>query len=324
MKKQNEVAGKLAVYQAKNGALELREGVSKETVWATQAQIANIFNVERSVVTKHIKNIINDKELDKDSVCAIFAHTATDGKTYKVISYNLDVILAVGYRTNSAKATVFRKWATKVLRQHITKGYTINPVVIKNNYQNFLEAVDNIKKLIPNTKNIDNDSVLDLVTAFASTWLSLEAYDKEKLVTSGLTKKSVNLTATQTAKALAKFKAELLKKGEATDLFAQEREKDSLAGIIGNVMQSFSGASLYKTVEEKAVHLLYFIIKNHPFADGNKRSGAFVFIWFLKKTGLLEQSKITPPTLTAIALLIAESDPKNKSKMIALVLQLLR
>lgn len=276
------------------------------------------------MITKHIKNIINDRELNKDSVCAIFAHTATDGKTYKVISYNLDVILAVGYRTNSARAIEFRKWATKVLKQHITKGYTINSAVIKNNYQNFLDAVANIKQLVPNIKNIDNDSVLDLVIAFASTWLSLEAYDKEKLATSGLTKKSVNLTVSQITKALAKFKTELLKKGEATDLFGQERERDSLVGIIGNVMQSFAGSDLYKTVEEKAVHLLYFIIKNHPFVDGNKRSGAFVFVWFLKKTGLLEQSKITPSTLTAITLLIAESDTKNKTKMVALVLQLLR
>lgn len=321
MKKQKN---DLAVYQAKNGAIELREDAGRETIWATQAQIADIFEVERSVVTKHINNVLKDGELDKNSVCAIFAHTASDGKTYQVINYNLDVILSVGYRTNSSRAIEFRKWSNKILKQHITQGYTINPAVIKNNYSQFLEAVDNIKSLVVDVKNIDTDSVLELISAFADTWLSLDAYDKDELKTEGVTKKSVNLTVSQIKKVLVKFKNELIKKGEATDIFAREREVEALSGIIGNVMQSFGGNMLYQTLEEKAAHLLYFIIKNHPFVDGNKRSGAFVFAWFLKKTNLLQKSKITPPALTAITLFIAESNPKNKAKMISLVLQLLR
>ena len=314
----------LAVYQAKNGAIELREDAKKETVWATQAQIANIFDVERSVVTKHILNILKNNELDKKSVCAFFAHTASDGKTYQVINYNLDVILSVGYRTNSKKAVEFRQWANKILKQHITQGYTINQSVIKNNYQQFLTAVSDIKTLVGNSQNIDTDSVLELVTAFADTWLSLDAYDKDKLKTEGTTKKSLAVTVVQIKKVLTQFKTELIKKREATDIFAKEREVESLAGIIGNVMQSFGGTSVYPTLEEKAAHLLYFIIKNHPFIDGNKRSGAFIFIWFLNKTALLHNSKITPPALTALTLFIAESDPKNKTKMIKLVLQLLK
>lgn len=324
MKKAKWLSNEVVVYQAKNGAIELKNDNSYETVWATQAQIANIFEVERSVVTKHIRNILKDGELDKNSVCAIFAQTAADGKIYQVTSYNLDVILSVGYRTNSNRAIEFRKWSNKVLKQHITQGYTINPVVIKNNYSQFLDAINNIKALSVATKNIDNNSVLELVISFADTWLSLDAYDKDVLINSGSTKKVVDLTFSKLNKVLEEFKSELIKKREATAIFGQERERNTLSGIIGNVMQSFAGQELYATVEEKAAHLLYFIIKNHPFIDGNKRSGAFAFIWFLKQAKTLDRSKITPATLTALALFIAESNPKNKEKMIKLVLQLLK
>lgn len=324
MKKATKAQSNLAVYQTKDGAIELRADSDRKTVWATQAQIAEIFDIERSVITKHVRNIIKDGELDENSVCAIFAHTAADGKTYNVNMYNLDVILAVGYRTNSAKAVVFRQWATKTLREYITKGFVVNKIKIKKNYDLFLEAIEDIKKLIPLKSNIDHASVLELVTAFSDTWLSLNAYDKDDLVTSGSTKKNLALKAVELEKALTELKVELIKKAEATDLFGRERQKETVAGIIGNVMQSFAGKELYPTVEEKAVHLLYFIIKNHPFIDGNKRSAAFSFVWFLKKAGLLEQSKITPPALTALTLFIAESNPKNKDRMVKLVLQLLK
>ena len=324
MRKENITKNNIAIYQAKNGAIELRADSELETVWATQAQIADVFDIERSVVTKHINNVIKTGELNEKSVCAKIAHTATDGKVYSVNMYNLDVILAVGYRTNSSRAVIFRQWATKTLREYITKGFLINRLKIKNNYQQFINAINDIKKLIPTESNIDTDSILELVTAFADTWVSLDAYDKDNLVTVGNTKKQVNLTAKQLNKFLSEFKEELIKKGEATDIFGRERQKDVLAGIIGNVMQSYRGKALYSTIEEKAAHLLYFIVKNHPFIDGNKRSGAFAFVWFLKKAGLLEYSKITPPALTALTLFIAESDPKNKERMIKIVLQLLK
>ncbi len=325
MKKEQIAKNKnIAVYQAKNGAIELRADSEMETVWATQTQIATIFDIERSVITKHVNNIIKTGELDENSVCAKIAQTAADGKVYKVNMYNLDVILAVGYRVNSARAAVFRKWATKTLREYITKGFIINKLRIKNNYQQFLEAINDIKKLIPGDSNIDKASILELVTAFADTWLSLDAYDKDSLVIKGKTKKQVDLTAVQLNKFLGEFKKKLVKKGEAADIFGKEIRKDAMAGIVGNVMQSFGGKALYPTVEEKAAHLLYFIIKNHPFVDGNKRSGAFVFVWFLKKAGLLERSKITPPALTSLTLFIAESNPKNKERMIKIILQLLK
>ena len=238
--------------------------------------------------------------------------------------FDLDVILSVGYRVNSKKATLFRQWATKTLRAHITKGYTINPSRIKSHYTEFIQAVDDMKKLLPPGGAIDSASVLELVSAFADTWISLEAYDKDKLAVAGATKKAVALTAEQLYQALGNFKKELAAKGEITDLFAAERQKASMTGIVGNVMQSLGGKPVYPTVEEKAAHLLYFIVKNHPFIDGNKRSGAYAFVWFLKKARILDVSKITPPALTALTLFVAESDSKNKERMIRLILQLLK
>jgi prophage maintenance system killer protein len=323
-KKPKNQKNEVVIFQAKNGAIELRGDFKHETVWATQAQIAEVFSVERSVVTKHIRNIIKDRELDENSVCAKFAHTAEDGKIYQVQFYNLDVILSVGYRTNSVKAIEFRRWATKTLREHITKGFTINPKMVKNNYTEFQKAIENIKQLLPKNAVIDNESVLELISAFADTWLSLDAYDKGKLIEKGSTKKSVELTAENLNDALLDFKKSLIKKGEATELFGAERSRGNAAGIVGNVMQTFAGKQLYPTIEEKAAHLLYFMVKNHPFVDGNKRSGAYAFIWFLNRAGILDRTKITPATLTAITLFIAESDPKNMQKMIHLVLQLLK
>lgn len=311
------------IYQTKSGAISLKQDVSSDMLWASQAHIADIFEIERSVATKHIRNILKDKELNADSVCAKLAHTAEDGKTYQVQFYSLDVILAVGYRTNSKKAIAFRQWASRTLKDHIYKGYTINKNRIQKNYDDFLKAIDDVKNLLPTDTTVDHDSILELVILFADTWFSLDAYDKDKLVTQGVTKKKVVLTAEKLNKALAELKHNLISKNEATDIFGIERTKDSIVGIIGNVMQSFGGEELYPSIEEKAAHLLYFIIKNHPFVDGNKRSGAYAFIWFLRYTKTLDLTRMTPPALTAITLLIAESSPKDKDKMIGLVCTLL-
>jgi death-on-curing family protein len=311
------------IYQTKNGAITLKQDASADMLWASQAHIADIFDIERSVVTKHIRNILKDKELEENSVRAKLAHTAEDGKIYQVQFYSLDVILAVGYRTNSKKAIAFRQWATKTLKDHIYKGYTINKNRIQKKYDEFIKAIDDVKTLLPTDTTINHDSVLELVTLFADTWFSLDAYDKDKLITQGTTKKKVTLTAEKLNKALAELKQNLISKNEATDIFGIERTKDSIAGIIGNVMQSFAGEELYPSIEEKAANLLYFIIKNHPFVDGNKRSGAYAFIWFLRHAKALDLTRITPPALTAITLLIAESSPKDKDKMIGLVCTLL-
>ena len=323
MKKAKKLENQIVVYQSKTGAIELKGDFRHDTIWATQAQIANIFIVERSVITKHIRNILKDKELNSNSVCAKIAHTAADGKTYQVQAYNLDIILAVGYRTNSKRAMEFRQWATKTLRQYIVDGFAINKNRIAKNYDVFEKALAGVKALLPAGSAIDNESVLELIKLFSDTWLSLDAYDKDTLKIKGATRKRVALTTEKLEERLADLKIALMKKGEATELFGAERQHDAVAGIVGNVMQSFGGKELYASVEEKAAHLLYFMVKNHPFVDGNKRSGAYAFVWFLKVARILDTKKITPPALTALTILVAQSNPKDKEKMIRLVLTLL-
>ncbi|MFZ2205246.1 MAG: virulence protein RhuM/Fic/DOC family protein [Minisyncoccia bacterium] len=313
----------VVIYQAKNGAIELRGDFSRETVWATQAQIADVFQTERSVVTKHIRNILNDKELNASSVCAKFAHTADDGKVYQVQFYNLDVILAVGYRTSSKKAIEFRQWATKTLRSYIVDGFAINKNRIAKNYEHFLNVVDDIKKLLPAESAVNPKDAIELISLFADTWLSLDAYDREILSKGKLTKKKVNITSEKISRDLSELRKILIEKGEATDIFGHERNVGSVSGIVGNVMQSFGGNELYPTVEEKAAHLLYFMVKNHPFTDGNKRSGAFAFVWLLKQANILDIQKLSPSALTALTVLVAESDPNHKDKIVKLILNLI-
>lgn len=323
LKKKNEVV----VYQAKSGAIELRGDFGNETIWATQAEIARIFEVNSQAVTKHIKNIYRENELSPKATCSKMEQVREEGqRTIKrtLDIYNLDMLVAVGYRINSVVGTKFRQWATKTLRQHITKGYTINSAVVKKNYVEFQKAVENIRHLLPTASGIDNASVVELMSAFADTWLSLEAYDEERLPEKGITKKSVALTAERLEQALADFRFSLAAKGEVTELFGAERHLHAVSGIVGNVMQSFGGTPVYNTVEEKAAHLLYFMVKNHPFVDGNKRSGAYSFVWFLNQAGVLDRSKMTPPALTALTLFVAESDAKHKEKMVRLILQLLK
>jgi prophage maintenance system killer protein len=314
----------VVIYQTKSGGLELKGDFSHETIWATQDQIAQLFNTTKQNVGLHLKNIFKSGELSENSVVKDFFTTARDGKQYRVKFYNVDAIISVGYRVNSTTATQFRQWATKTLREHITKGFTINKKRLAKNYEQFLTAVEQVKKLLPSGGVVDAQSTLELVKLFAGTWLSLDAYDKASLPTTGVTKKQVRFTATDLDHALKELRHELIRKGEATELFGTERSRDSVAGILGNVFQSFGGKDVYPTAEEKAAHILYFIIKNHPFVDGNKRSGAFAFVWFLRRAKLLDLSRITPEALTALTLLVAESNSKDKSRMIGLVLLLLK
>lgn len=320
MNKYQKMDNQIAVYQSKTGAIEIKRDVKAETVWATQIQIAEIFGVERSVATKHIRNLFTSGELDKKSNVQ-FLHIANSDK--RVAFYNLDIILAIGYRTNSKRAIEFRKWATKTLRKYIMRGYALNKNRIAKNYQQFSEAVENVKQLLPASAAIDTQSVLELVSMFADTWLSLEAYDKGTVTVTGATKKHVVLTTEKLLESLAELKRMLTQKDEASELFGNERHAGAIAGIVGNVMQSFGGKNVYESIEEKAAHLLYFMVKNHPFTDGNKRSGAYAFVWFLRQAKILDTTRLTPPALTALTILVAESNPKEKEKMIGLILMLL-
>ena len=316
-KKNNQIV----IYQAKSGALELRGDISHETIWASQAQIVELFDVDQSVVSRHIRNIFKDGEVSEKSNMQKMHITNSDKP---IALYSLDVILSVGYRANSKVAIEFRKWANKTLREHLVKGYTLNRKQIAKNYDAFMKAVWEIQALLPEGVSFDPKNVIELVKEFANTWVSLEAYDKEQLKTIGATQKAVHLAGEELTKVIQDFRLELIKKGEATDIFATERTFGSVAGIVGNVMQSFGGKSVYSSIEEKAAHLLYFIIKDHPFIDGNKRSASFAFVWFLRKAKVKAGRKINWPTLTALALLIAESDYKKKDQMTALITQLIK
>jgi len=250
-------------------------------------------------------------------------HIANSDKPVKF--YSLDIILAVGYRTNSSQAIKFRKWATDILKQHITQGFTINKSRIQGNYDKFLNAVEEVRKLLPEgSENIKTDDILELIKHFATTWFSLESYDEDTLPVEGFTKSNLKISADELYRDIASFKSELISKSQATDLFAREKKTKALEGIFWNIFQSFDWQDVYPSLEEKAAHFLYFVVKNHPFTDGNKRTGAFCFLWFLSKVGFRFQDTITPQALTAITLLVAESNPKDKERIVWLIILLLK
>jgi death-on-curing family protein len=316
------------IFQTTNGALELKTDTNIETIWANLDQIAQLFERDKSVVSRHIKNIFNEEELEREVVVANFAttteHGAIQGKTQtkNVVFYNLDLILSVGYRINSKVATRFRQWATSTLKQHITKGFTINETRIQQNKALFIQTIEDLKILTQNISVVESKDLLSLIESFSNTWFSLDKYDKNLFPSIG-TKQELIVNASDLLEDIYVLKQQLILKEEATELFAQEKKKGNLEGILGNVFQTIFGQDAYETIEEKAAHLLYFVVKNHPFNDGNKRSGAFAFIWFLKKAGISFESKINPEALTTLTLLIAESNPEDKDKMIGIVLLLL-
>jgi len=319
----NNIPKELAIYQASNGEIKLKEDLVNETIWASLDEISTIFGRDKSVISRHIKNIFSDEELIAESVVAVFATTAKDDKTYKVKYFNLDLILSVGYRVNSKVATNFRKWATHTLKEHIIKGYTINKDRLQKNYDEFLQVVEDIRVLSQNNDNVKTEDVLELIKAFSATWFGLDSYDREELPKEGITKVNLEYEVEKLYDGIAIFKQELMNRGEAAEIFATEKTARSLEGIFGNVFQSVFGEDAYPTVEEKAAHLLYFVVKNHPFNDGNKRCGAFSFIWLLKRAGFNVEKFINPNALTALTLLIAESNPNDKDRMVGLVLLML-
>ena len=316
----------IQIYQSENGAVEVR--LDDETVWLRQEQMALLFGRERSVVSKHLRNVFAEGELERHSVCANFAHTAADGKTYQVEHYNLDVIISVGYRVKSVQGTRFRQWATQVLRTHLAQGYTLNQQRLKANARE-LEAALLLVRKAAQSADLQVDTgrgLVDIVTRYAQTFLLLQRYDEGLLTEPPEQPGGVLPSLPEARAALSNLKASLLARGEATELFARERG-EGLAALLGNLDQTVFGEPAYPSVEAKAAHLLYFVIKNHPFADGNKRSGAFLFVDFLNRNGRLLDAQGVPVIndigLAALALLVAESDPAQKETMIRLVMNML-
>ena len=318
--------GEIVLYQSEDGQAALDVRLQDETVWLSQKQISSLFEMERSVVTKHINNIFRSEELDKKAVCAKFAHTAGDGKTYQTNYYNLDVIIAVGYRVNAKRGTQFRIWATTILKDHLVRGYSLNQ---RRLAEKGVEDVRQVLSLLAGTlesHNLVSDeglAVLEVVNRYARTWQLLLQYDENNLP--ALETKHVaksGLEFDKASQAIAALKKELMVRKEASEIFGQERG-NALAGIIGAVQQTFGGKDLYPGVEEKAAHLLYFVIKDHPFTDGNKRIGSFLFLLFLKKNDLLDQKSFSNKALVALALLTAASEPGQKELMIRLIVNLI-
>ena len=306
---------KQMIYQLDNGALELKADLNKETIWASQKDIVYLYAKDQSVISRHISNIFKDGEIDEKSNMQKM-HIANSDKP--VVFYSLDIILAVGYRINSSKAIMFRKWATQTLKQHITQGYTINQSRVETDPNLLIEVISQLKNTAQ--KKINHDDILELIKTFSYTWFSLQRYDQQRFPNTN-TSSDIDISIENLYQDIERLKLNLIDKKEATMLFAQEKTQGALDSILKNVFQNVFGQELYPSVEEKASHLLYFIIKNQPFNDGNKRTGAFAFIWLLTQFDYTH--KITPETLATLAILIAESKPNDKQKMIGMILLLL-
>ena len=321
-------SNEIRIYQSADGQTNVEVSLRNDNLWLSLNQLADLFGRDKSVISRHLRNVFSEKELERNSVVAKHATTAADGKTYQVEYFSLDAILSVGYRVNSVQGTRFRQWATQVLNQHLSRGYTIQRQRFETNAQELEAALALIRRTArnPELRSDASRGLVDIVSRYAQTFLWLQRYD-EGLLAEPATQPGGTLPSLQQARAaLAQLKKDLISRGEATALFALERD-DGLAALLGNLDQTAFGDPVYPTVESKAAHLLYFVIKNHPFSDGNKRSGAFLFVDFLNRNGRLldagGQPVINDIGLAALALLIAESDPAHKETMIRLVMNML-
>lgn len=313
------------IFQSEDGRLELSVAIDNETVWLAQDQLCELFGRERSVITKHINNVFKEGELVRDSVCAKFARTADDGKTYQTQHYNLDVIISVGYRVKSSRGVQFRQWATRTLKQHLVEGYTLNQRRLAERGIEFERAVQLLSRTLVNQQMINQEgsAVLAVISDYARSWSLLQGYDEQSLKALPNKQKGMQaLNLEDVLAAIAELKKELIAKGEATPLFAQLRG-DGLASAIATIEQGFGDEWFYPNVASRAAHLLYFVIKNHPLADGNKRSGSFLFLWYLRLNQHLllkpVEQLINDNTLVALALLVAESKADQKELMIRLI-----
>lgn len=318
----------IQIYQAEDGKTRIDVRMDRESVWLRQEQMSELFGRERSVITKHLRNIFAEGELEADAVCANFAHTAEDGKTYQVKHYNLDVVISVGYRVKSVQGTRFRQWATGILREHLIKGYTFDKDRFEQNAAELEQALTLIRKAArsPAMTAKTGSGLVEIVSRYTQTFLWLQRYDEGMLNEPDGQAGGQLPDEEEAMAALGALKASLIERGEATELFARARG-DGLGALLGNLDQSVFGEPAYPTVESKAAHLLYFVVKNHPFADGNKRSGAFLFVDFLHRNGRLLDARgepvINDTGLAALTLLVAESDPKQKETLIRLIMNML-
>ena len=324
-------SSQIGIYKAAEGEIVFDIDVEEETIWATQDQIAKLFSTTKQNISLHINNCFKEGELDKNSVVKDFLTTAADGKNYRMKHYNLDTIISVGYRVNSKKATDFRVWSTKVLHNYLVKGVAVNERRLKSLDSKKLKEVEGmmgvIRRLIAHQALDAGEAngVLEVISKYSTSFETLKEYDDGFIDLSGLNKKrrkEKKLTPEFCEEVIAGLK----KSQKGSDLFGKPRSS-AFKGSIEGIYQSYDGEDLYPTIAEKAAHLLYFVIKDHPFYDGNKRIGSLLFIVFLTindehltKNG---ETKISDRALTALALLIAESNPAEKPLITSLIRKLL-
>ncbi len=316
---------KIQIFQAADGLVRLEVTLDHDTVWLSQAQMVELFGRDQSVVSRHIRNALSEGELSEKSNMQKM-HIANSDKP--VVYHDLDVVISVGYRIKSERGVQFRRWATQVLRQHLVQGYTLNQSRFDQNAAELQQALALIRKAArsPELSAEAGSGLVEIVSRYTQTFLWLQRYDEGMLAEpSGQSGGCLPAESEATAALLA-LKQSLLARGEATDLFARLRG-DGLSAILGNLEQSVFGEPAYPTLESKAAHLLYFVVKNHPFSDGNKRSGAFLFVDFLHRNGRLLNAQgeavINDTGLAALTLLVAESDPKQKETLIRLIMNML-
>ena len=323
--------GEITIYRDEQGP-ELRVTIQDQSIWLNQAQMAQLFGTQRAAITKHIKNILKDGELKEKTASSIMELAAKDGKTYKTKFYNLDMVISVGYRVNSKKATQFRIWATDKLRSYLVDGYLLNEKRLLENKEMKLRELELAHRIIQTAIESHRlegyeKELLKIITDYANTWFVLNKYDQQKLDVDDTTKGSVQpLRYEQVAKSIQRFKERLLAKKEASDLFGKENE-GKLEGLLGAIHQTHQGKDLYPSIEEKAANLFYLSIKDHPFIDGNKRIGSLLLILFMVENHILYnkrgERKINDTALVALAVLVAESQPSEKDVMIKLMVNLI-
>jgi len=317
-------ANQLVIFDDANQPVQVR--LDGETLWLTQRQMAEAFATTPENVVMHLKNIFREGELDEAATAKDFLAVQMEGKRQvqrRLKHYNLDAIISVGYRVNSTRATRFRQWATRVLREHLTQGYSLDRERFEKNAAELEAALQLVRKAAAGEALTANQGrgLVDVIARYTHTFLWLQRYDEGLLTAPAGSSGGVLPTLEEAQAAIARLKADLMARGEASELFGRERG-DAFAALLGNLDQSVFGESAYPTVETKAAHLLYFVIKNHPFSDGNKRSGAFLFVDFLARNGRLLRDGvpvINDVGLAALALLVAESDPKAKDVMTRLI-----
>lgn len=320
MDKQNQII----IYKAEDGKTQIDVNLGEETVWLSLNQLSELFQRDKSVISRHITNVFREKELDRKSTVANFATVQKEGGraiNRSIEFYNLDAIISVGYRVNSKRGTQFRIWATNVLKQHLIKGHTINEKRLKELQQ----TVKLISKVVE-TKSLTADEatgLLKIISDYNFALDILDKYDHEQLSITHTSKKEIfRIRYEDGIIAIKKLK----QKFKSSELFGKEKDS-SFKSSLNTIYQTYGGNELYPSVEEKAAHLFYFIIKNHSFVDGNKRIAAFIFIWFLERNNLLYHAdgskRIADNALVALCLMIAASKSEEKELMTKLVVNLI-